>query len=209
MLKKTLCSLLLGSSVLLSGGCATPEKTSYEKYQDLQSMQIAPSVDAVILVAEPRDIYEHLRVPVEWIYEWVIAAALKDNGVKRYTITFNATTHDLFNAVENPEIQTIVVAGHGEWDHWCASDTDIHEYQLKQFIERNHIPKKKGLFIRHTCGADRFRNDGSEKTAFGTSVMDNITKTRGYDFLSSPFDYIFSPIPEHKQKPPVVFAAKK
>ncbi len=198
MLKKTLCSLLIGSSVLLGSGCATPKRMGYDRYKLLQSMYVTPSVDAIILVAEPRDFHEQLRKPFECVYEWAVASALKDNGVKKYTVTFNATRKDLLNAIENPEIQTIVVAGHGQWGWWCASDSTVYESQVEQFMAHNNIPKKKGLFIRHTCGQDRIRSNGTEKVPFGKSVVDDASKTRGYDFIAGPIDYIFNPIPDYK-----------
>lgn len=184
MFKKWLCELVLAGTILNSG-CALPKKTDFEDYKNSSLRELvrleflAPQqpkyvdrytreqaeklkgdpVDGIILVAEPDEWYEHLRGPVEFIYEWRIASVLKDLGVKRYTISFSATTEDLKHALYDPDIQTIVVAGHGQWNHWSASDTIITESTLDGFMQRCKVVKKKGLFINHHCGNYRYSDD--------------------------------------------------
>lgn len=277
MLKQSLCSLIIGCSVFLNSGCATPKRTSFDTYKEVLKGRktVKERPDAVILVSEPSEWWENFRKPGEWLYEWVTAAALKDIGVKQYTITFNAKKRDLYRAISDPNIQTIVVSGHGRWDHWSASDGNVEEFNLRDYMTANNIQKKKGFFIRHTCGnecditlgnstiqetpeeeifktyfmyfgavdikidrlwlqadiygekphdrieyklapkANRWKIEETaeqynkylfeqgkklKSPAFGTCVLEDITKTRGYDFVSDPRDYICNPIPEHKKQ---------
>ena len=161
IVKKTLCSLVsslvLAGGLLFSGGCSLPQKVSFDNYKQLKEKKVASKVDCAILVAKPRDWYEHLRVPFEFVYEDVVASELKEKlEIKGYTITFNATWKDLQDILKDPSIQTIIVAGHGKWYDWCASDRAVTEDMLDKFMKENNLPKKNGFFIRHTCGNDRY-----------------------------------------------------
>ena len=269
LLKKTLFELvsaaLFAGTSLFFGGCSTPKKVDFEAYK-----QNLP--DCAILVSEPRDWYEHLRLPFEFIYECAVASALKEKlEIKGYTVTFNARWEDLERVLSDDSIQTIVVAGHGKWYEWHASDRTVTDGMIAKFMKFNNIKKKRGFFIRHTCGSRRYAfggllisdaerinltkllesygaknvvldltlNDDDEnfgrkrnrikyslsQTAdkkylenivdlwnnrfdmsvksnevhpLGSSVVDNPSKTRGYEGIVGPIDYIFSPIPDEQ-----------
>lgn len=262
---------------MLNSGCATPKRTDFRTYKEVLKGRktVKERPDAVILVSapDPDEWYEKFRKPLEWVYESSTASALKDLGIKRYTITFNAKKRDLYRAVADPNIETIVVAGHGRWDHWSASDGTVEEYQLEKYCKKNSVKKKKGFFIRHTCGNEcdisllrrRIPKTSEEEIfetyfmyygavnvvvdrrlapvdvygtnprnrityqiapkanvakieetvkaynkhlfeegkklkspAFGTCILEDPAKTRGYDFVSDPRDYICNPIPDFK-----------
>jgi len=59
-----------------------------------------------------------------------------------------ATKQDLYNVLHNPQIQSVVVLGHGYWSGWQASD----EFVSTIMLEQNSWEQKRGYFLRHTCG---------------------------------------------------------
>jgi hypothetical protein len=64
-----------------------------------------------------------------------------------------ATSNDLFEVLADDSIQNVVIYGHGSWTSWDATDKKV---SLRTFlVRRKKIGKKKGLFVRHTCGFDR------------------------------------------------------
>ena len=277
LLAKKLCklasTLFLAGALFSTNGCVTPPKTSFDDYEKHTKEKTAPEypVDCAILVSAPKAWYEYLRIPLEPIYENIVASALKENiNIHGYTITYNACKQDLENVLRDPAIQTIVVTGHGEWNEWSIGKDEVTEYGLKRFMHDNNLPKKHGLFIRHTCGIGRYRSppnplldkkyqeaitatlaqygatnitiddtwndddrnfgtprsritydlccDSRRETleknvnfwntyinalgtddeceALGTSVVDDPTKTRGYEGVITPLTYLLNPIPE-------------
>lgn len=163
MANKTLCrlvpTLFLSASSILFSGCSVPKKVDFSDYK--ASIKNGQSgVDCAILVAEPTEWYEYFRLPFEPVYEGVVASALKERlEARKYTITFNATWDDLQDVLRDPSVRTIVIAGHGFWYSWRYSDRQRVTYdQVKEFMAKNSIPKKTGLFIKHTCGSQRYPN---------------------------------------------------
>lgn len=65
-------------------------------------------------------------------------------------VKYNATTADLKNAINNPQILNIAVSGHGTWDSWMATDRPVTEGDLAAMPGPNFTGKK--LFITYTCG---------------------------------------------------------
>ncbi len=134
---------------MLYSGCSLPQKTAFKQYQ----VQKQSNVDCAILVASPQEFYEYLRIPFEFIYELVVASALKEHlEISNYTVTFNAKWEDLQKVLLDKNIKAIVVAGHGKWYNWDASDTTVNNFKISKFMKENKLSKRNLFFIRHTCG---------------------------------------------------------
>ncbi|MFC1774764.1 hypothetical protein ACFLZN_00425 [Nanoarchaeota archaeon] len=148
----TLCAI-----VLAAAGCTLPKGIDIEEFneQTQSTIRTIPEPEgeynAAILVS-PADGWEVIRGPFEWVYEVIIADYLEEKlGVDSYVITFNANYNDLKQVLLDERIQVVVVAGHGSWTHWKASDTEVTEDMLETLAkETKFIPKD--WFIRHTCG---------------------------------------------------------
>ncbi len=118
-----------------------------------------PETDKLaILIAEP----------VRWFDYGQYFPGIKDIYVHRVEQAFGkraevydpATKENLETVLRDAAISDMVIAGHGSWDSWqlravTESDKRRSDIEVKFIRPPKGAQKKKGLFVRHTCGLDR------------------------------------------------------
>ncbi len=106
--------------------------------------------------------------PVQWFDYAQYFPGAKDIYVHRVEQAFGkraevydlATKQDLETVLRDAAISDMVIAGHGSWGSWVLSAaTEERKSKRDSEVRFIYLPKgaqkKKGLFVRHTCGLDR------------------------------------------------------
>ena len=118
-----------------------------------------PETDKLaILIAEPVRWYDYGQYfpGVKDIYVHRVEQAFG----KRAVVYDPATKENLGVVLRDESISDMVIAGHGSWDSWqlrAATESDKRRSDVEvRFIQLpKGAQKKRGLFVRHTCGLDR------------------------------------------------------
>lgn len=86
----------------------------------------------------------------------------------------HATRNELISVLNNPDVQHVVVSGHGSWNTWV--DNNFKEVKNTDLEMEKGMPKKK-TFIRATCGSI-YTNDEFEDQ-FGTPFSEEVYGRHG------------------------------
>jgi len=86
-----------------------------------------------------------------------------------------AKAADLERAIQDPQCVSIVLVGHGSFCLWAASDQDVTNDEVTEYMKGR--PKKKGEWIQLTCGVP-----DSFPVKMGELVMD---KRKVYTYARS------------------------
>ena len=162
--------------------------------------------DLVMLISKPEESHEKIVMLLNEVYITRVEQAFG----KPANVIYNAKIQDFTRIVEDQKYQNIVVAGHGSWVHWRTSESSIYEildvttplgpgknyFEIRDFDDMqkgiiNPKQKKKGLFVRHTCGVDN-----TERQQLGTCLVESPEQVRGWNRETWPLDWIINPIPE-------------
>lgn len=106
----------------------------------------------------------------------LITRFFTEKGV-RVTFKHGARRQDLYDAIDDPAYQHIVVAGHGSRECWEARDGVVTTRNLETYMTSRQ--KKEGYWLQHTCGSPRGR-------PLGAAVMSDPEKVLGYNNLVAP-----------------------
>lgn len=167
----------------------TPEEQDLSELPSLTSLiRKQPGEDVAVVLASSfrgEGVYLGGENVLDFHYLFVLQKALMRHfRVQRLRIfvLLNAETRNLRDAIANPDIDHIVVHGHGSWSHWEGSSG--HSF-INGSIEPGKEPPLHKSFIRHTCGNPHSFDDFEDqlgtpfaKAVFGTAyITDNMDST--------------------------------
>ena len=147
----------------------------YNKYQQYKNRSLTDEIgNAAILVAYPLVSDKIIgRLYHTQIGLWGSVSKFFTASKVKCHFKYNATSHDLEQAVIDPAFSSIVVVGHGGRDFWVTEDKK--EVGIEEMYRwSKNVPKKRGYFFQLTCGED------TQKEPLGFPIMMNPEHCRGY-----------------------------
>ena len=80
---------------------------------------------------------------------------------------FSATYHDFINVLQDDKYQSIVLVGHGSYNHWQATDREVSIFAVQRL--EGKFKKKNGEWFQLTCATRDFSD-----IQLGELVMQNL-----------------------------------
>lgn len=109
---------------------------------------------AILLSAHAFSDYDYWAPPLAFLGSYPAWTLYFNARGEKIDYFFNATKDDFMNVLMDSKYQSIVLVGHGSYNTWRATDTQIANYDIE--LNKGKFQQKQGEWIQLSCADPDF-----------------------------------------------------